>query len=77
MHIDCVLKKEGDINRIITEKNTCKLTINETIAKSLGFDIELFKQDNSTNNDFQIQKKYVAKRLLKMIISKQPKTKMK
>ena len=38
----------ADINRIITEKNTCKLTINETIAKSLGFDIELFKQDNGT-----------------------------
>ena len=66
----------ADINRIVTEKNNCKLTINETIAKSLGFDIELFKQDNSTNNDFsKLTEKYVAKRLLKTIISKQLRTK--
>lgn len=33
----------SDLNRIIKEKNTCKLTINETLAKSLGFDLELYK----------------------------------
>lgn len=33
----------SDINRIINEKNACKLTINETLAKILGFDIELYK----------------------------------
>lgn len=35
----------SDLNKVIAEKNTCKLTINETIAKSLGFDLELYKQD--------------------------------
>ena len=34
-----------DINRITAEKNACKLTINESLAKTLGFDIELYKQD--------------------------------
>lgn len=33
----------NDINRIVTEKNTCKLTINETLAKELGFDLDLYK----------------------------------
>lgn len=33
-----------DINYIIAEKNACKLTINESLAKTLGFDIELYKQ---------------------------------
>lgn len=35
----------ADINRITTEKNACKLTINETLAKTLGFNIELYKKD--------------------------------
>lgn len=26
-------------------KNACKLTLNETIAKGMGFDLELYKQD--------------------------------
>lgn len=34
-----------DLNRIIREKNTCKLVINETIARNLGFDVELYKED--------------------------------
>lgn len=33
----------NDINRIVAEKNACKLTINESLAKSLGFDVELYK----------------------------------
>lgn len=36
----------ADLNRIIDEKNTCKLTINETLAKKLGFEIELYKNDH-------------------------------
>lgn len=32
-----------DLNYIIEEKNCCKLTINESLAKSLGFDLELYK----------------------------------
>lgn len=42
-----------DINRIIMEKNACKLTINETLAKTLGFDLQLYKaepQDNELND---------------------------
>lgn len=35
----------ADINRITKEKNACKLTLNETIAKGMGFDLELYKQD--------------------------------
>lgn len=35
-----------DINRIIAEKNTCKLTVNVTIAKMLGFDTELYAADS-------------------------------
>ena len=33
----------NDINRIVAEKNACKLTINASLAKSLGFDVELYK----------------------------------
>lgn len=36
----------SDLNRVIAEKNCCKLTINETLAKSLGFDIELYKSNH-------------------------------
>lgn len=46
----------SDINRIIKEKNTCKLTINETIAKSLGFDLELYKSAAETEIDGLIEK---------------------
>ena len=35
----------NDINRITREKNACKLTINETIARDIGFDLELYKED--------------------------------
>lgn len=47
----------ADLNRIIEEKNTCKLTINETLAKTLGFDVDLYKQnqDNKKLNDLLIK----------------------
>lgn len=35
----------ADINRITAEKNACKLTINESLAKALGFDVALYKAD--------------------------------
>lgn len=35
----------SDINRVTREKNACKLTINETLARGVGFDIDLYKQD--------------------------------
>lgn len=34
-----------DLNKITTEKNKCKLTINETLANKLGLDTEIFKKD--------------------------------
>lgn len=43
----------ADINRITNEKNACKLTINESLAKTLGFDVALYKQnqeDSGLNN---------------------------
>ena len=33
-----------DLNRVIDEKNKCKLTINETVAKAIGFDLSLYNQ---------------------------------
>lgn len=41
-----------DLNRVIDEKNTCKLTINETLARNLGLDIEVFKLDHAQNKEF-------------------------
>ena len=37
----------NDLNRVINEKNACKLTLNETLAKSIGFYIELYKKDQT------------------------------
>lgn len=37
----------NDLNRIIKQKNLCKLTINETLARNVGFDIEFYKSDKS------------------------------
>lgn len=43
----------ADINRITAEKNACKLTINESLAKTLGFDVALHKaiQEENKLND--------------------------
>lgn len=42
-----------DLNRIIKEKNSCKLTINETIARNMGFDLELYKESQTDEmNEF-------------------------
>lgn len=44
----------SDLNRVITQKNACKLTINETTAKQLGFDVDLYKVKSiDENNLFQ------------------------
>lgn len=55
----------SDINRITAEKNACKLTINESLAKTLGFDIALHKavQEESGLND--LLKKLGAEPLIK------------
>ena len=44
------------MNRVISEKNCCKLTINETLAKRLGFDVEFYKSSNDDELDSTIQK---------------------
>ena len=36
-----------DLNRVVREKNACKLTINESLAKGMGFDIEMYKNDHN------------------------------
>lgn len=54
-----------DINRIATEKNACKLTINETIAKNLGFDTILYKQEQDTSEFDKIIKKVSGEKIIK------------
>lgn len=48
----------NDINRIEREKSILKLTLNESLAKSLGLDIELLKQEENTakelNKSFEL-----------------------
>lgn len=41
----------NDLNRVIKQKNLCKLTINETLARGLGFDVDLYKNDNGGINE--------------------------
>ncbi len=47
-----------ELNTVVKEKNSCKLVINETLAKSLGFDIASVKQDMKTddNSDMLMEK---------------------
>lgn len=40
-----------NINYITRMQNACKLVINETIAKKLGFDVELYKQSAKLSNE--------------------------
>lgn len=44
----------SDINRVIREKNKCKLTINETIAKQLGFDLSLYKSNDNKEDGLNL-----------------------
>ena len=41
----------SNLNSIISEKNCCKLTINETLARSFGFDLELYKEDHISDSE--------------------------
>ena len=54
-----------DINRITAEKNACKLTINETLAKTLGFDVELYRQDQQDSGLNDLLKQLGAEPLIK------------
>jgi hypothetical protein len=40
-----------DINRVRRKKNACKLVINETIARQMGFDISLYNSDLNDMGD--------------------------
>lgn len=42
-----------NINYIIKMQNACKLVINETLAKNLGLDVELYKQSKKQSADVQ------------------------
>lgn len=55
----------ADINRITAEKNACKLTINESLAKTLGFDIVLYKADQEESGLNDLLKKLGAEPLIK------------
>lgn len=50
----------NDINRVTRDKNACKLTINESLAKALGFNIDLYKSDQNTSDLNELLKKLGA-----------------
>jgi len=41
-----------NINYITKMQNACKLVINEIIARKLGFDVQLYKDENKNSNQF-------------------------
>ena len=46
-----------NINYISRMQNSCKLVINETIAKQLGFDVDLYKQSKENSKSVKEQMK--------------------
>lgn len=46
-----------NLNYIQKMKNACKLTINETLAKSIGFDVELYKDAKQQSKEMKEQLK--------------------
>lgn len=56
-----------DLNRVIAEKNGLKLTMNESLAKSIGlYDIYLmFKQSEETNNSMNKMLSFTGKKIEK------------
>lgn len=55
----------NDINRVTRDKNACKLTINESLAKALGFNIDLYKSDQNISDLNELLKKLGAEPLEK------------
>lgn len=49
-----------NINYITKMQNSCKLVINETTAKKLGIDIDLYKQSRQNSADTQKQMKMIG-----------------
>ncbi len=54
-----------DLNAVIAEKNLCKLTINESLAKTLGFDVNLYKQDQGDNELNDLIQKIAGEKIQK------------
>ena len=52
-----------DLNRVVKGKNACKLTINESLAKKLGFDLELYKADSQDQDLNALLEKLGAEKL--------------
>ena len=53
-----------NINAIVAVKNSCKLVINETLARNLGLDVALFKEDIETSKNMVSQQKQIGVRLI-------------
>lgn len=53
----------NDINKIIREKNACKLTLNGSLAKGIGFDVDLLKHDEQDTGLNELLIKLGAKKL--------------
>lgn len=66
----------SDINRIIAEKNSCKLVINETLAKALGLDVATFKADTAYDEQNEFYKKISGQSILKQDYIQFTKTRM-
>lgn len=54
-----------DLNTVIAEKNLCKLTINESLARTLGFDVNLYKQDQKDNELNDLIQKIAGEKIQK------------
>lgn len=50
----------ADLNRVRTERNRCKLTINETTAKEVGFDVDIYKAEKETSEDINAAIKIIS-----------------
>jgi len=50
-----------DLNRVVKDKNLCKLTINETLARGIGLDelAELMKESQKSNTEMNKQLKFL------------------
>lgn len=56
---------ENDTEKFVQQKNLCKLTINETVARNLGFDLDLYKNDCESGELQRIIQKLAGCKLLK------------
>lgn len=55
----------ADINRVVMEKNCCKLTMNETLARQFGFDLKLYKAETDNKEMNTLLKMIGTEQLIK------------